>query len=68
MASIEQLGSVRAQVGGVSSSRRNGNKVGHNPTIDFYLNGRLGHYFEVVRNGNQLEEHFDKFESVNGSY
>ena len=63
MASIKQL-NVRTQVR-VSSSRR---KVGHPPTIDFYLNGRLGCYLEVVRNGHKLEEHFDRFESVEGSY
>jgi hypothetical protein len=45
-------------------------KSGHPPTIDMFLNGKLGRYLEVVRNGNDanLFLHSDKFEKEDGGY
>ncbi|RYY45245.1 MAG: AAA family ATPase [Chitinophagaceae bacterium] len=39
---------------------------GRPPSVDYYLNGRLDMYLEVVKNGSLLEEHFDRF--ITGDY
>jgi hypothetical protein len=41
---------------------------GKSPTVDFYLNGKLDTYLELVRNGSLLEKHFDRFEQEEGAY
>lgn len=39
---------------------------GRPPSVDYYLNGRLDMHLELVKNGNLLEEHFDRF--LSGAY
>ncbi len=41
---------------------------GQSPTIDLFINGTMNKYLEFVRNGLQLQDHFDKFESPSGPY
>ena len=43
-------------------------KRGTAPTIDFYVNGNIDCYIEIVKNSSILKEHFEKFESVDGMY
>jgi hypothetical protein len=38
-------------------------KPGPNPTIDFFLNGRLNMYLELTKDSSKLKHHFDKFET-----
>lgn len=39
---------------------------GHPPSVDYYLNGRVNMYLELVKNGSRLNEHFDRF--ISGDY
>ena len=43
-------------------------QAGHPPTVDGFLNGRISHFVEIVRNGAGLMDHFSRFESDNGAY
>jgi hypothetical protein len=43
-----------------------GQKRGRPPCVDFYLNGRLNMYLELVKNSCLLEKHFDRF--ITGPY
>lgn len=64
MASIKNLYiSPQHNVPKVDPSKR-----GTAPTIDFYVNGNIDCYIEIVKNSSMLEEHFEKFESVDGMY
>ena len=40
--------------------------AGRPPSVDFYLNGRLNMFLELVKNGSLLGQHFDRF--ISGSY
>jgi hypothetical protein len=48
--------------------RKTSSSSGQQPTIDFYLNGRLNKYLELVRNGVDIGKHLDKFENTDGAY
>mmetsp|Transcript_15112 Transcript_15112/g.13653 ORF Transcript_15112/g.13653 Transcript_15112/m.13653 type:complete len:436 (+) Transcript_15112:426-1733(+) len=39
--------------------------AGSKPTIGLFLNGRLGIFLEVIRNGYNIKKHLDKFEELN---
>ena len=43
-------------------------KRGTSPTIDFYVNGNIDCYIEIVKDSSLLKSHFEKFESVKGMY
>lgn len=39
---------------------------GRLPSVDYYLNGHVNMYLELVKNGSLLKEHFERF--ISGSY
>jgi hypothetical protein len=49
-------------------AKANPSSPGSNPAVDFFLNGRLNIYLELVRNGDKIEKHFDRFEDEDGAY
>ena len=44
-------------------------KKGAKPTVDFYINGELDTYIELVRDSSLLDDHFKRFDKgLNGKY
>ncbi len=41
---------------------------GHLPCVDFYIDGRFDMCIELVRNGDKLNEHVERFELPTGAY
>jgi hypothetical protein len=37
-------------------------KAGHPPTVDFYINGKINTFVEVIRNGSNLDKHISRFD------